>query len=122
MFSKIIATGSYLPSNILTNQDLEKKVDTTDEWIRSRTGIERRSIADPQQATSDLGYEAAKKAIDRSGIDKHEIDYFMFHQPNKFMLNKLADKLKIPHVSQPQITITHHPPVSEIVRSSETPP
>ena len=62
MFSKIISTGSYLPSNILTNQDLEKKVDTTDEWIRSRTGIERRSIADPEQATSDLGYEAAKKA------------------------------------------------------------
>ena len=74
MFSKIISTGSYLPSNILTNQDLEKKVDTTDEWIRSRTGIERRSIADPEQATSDLGYEAAKKAIERSGIDKHEID------------------------------------------------
>ena len=74
MFSKIIATGSYLPTNVVTNQDLEKKVDTTDEWIRTRTGIQRRSIADSEQATSDLGYEAAKKAIDRSGIDANEID------------------------------------------------
>ena len=74
MFSKIIATGSYLPTNVVTNQDLEKKVDTTDEWIRTRTGIQRRSIADSEQATSDLGYEAAKKAIDRSGIDSNEID------------------------------------------------
>jgi 3-oxoacyl-[acyl-carrier-protein] synthase III len=74
MFSKIIATGSYLPTNVVTNQDLEKKVDTTDEWIRTRTGIQRRSIADSEQATSDLGYEAAKKAIERSGIDSNEID------------------------------------------------
>jgi len=74
MFSKIIATGSYLPTNVVTNQDLEKKVDTTDEWIRTRTGIQRRSIADSEQATSDLGYEAAKKAIERSGIDANEID------------------------------------------------
>ena len=74
MFSKIIATGSYLPTNVVTNQDLEKKVDTTDEWIRTRTGIQRRSIADSEQATSDLGYEAAKTAIERSGIDANEID------------------------------------------------
>ena len=74
MFSKIIATGSYLPTNVVTNQDLEKKVDTTDEWIRTRTGIQRRSIADSEKATSDLGYEAAKKAIERSGIDANEID------------------------------------------------
>ena len=74
MFSKIIAMGSYLPTNVVTNQDLEKKVDTTDEWIRTRTGIQRRSIADSEQATSDLGYEAAKKAIERSGIDANEID------------------------------------------------
>jgi len=68
MFSKIIAMGSYLPTNVVTNQDLEKKVDTTDEWIRTRTGIQRRSIADSEQATSDLGYEAAKKSISFASI------------------------------------------------------
>ena len=49
MFSKIIATGSYLPENIVTNRDLEQQIDTTDEWIRSRTGIEQRRIASIDQ-------------------------------------------------------------------------
>ena len=74
MKSKIISIGSYTPNNIVTNQDLEKKVDTTDEWIVSRTGIKERPIADDSQATSDLAYEAAKIAIERAKIDKNEID------------------------------------------------
>ena len=63
MKSKIISIGSYTPNNIVTNQDLEKRVDTTDEWIVSRTGIKERPIADDSQATSDLAYEAAKIAV-----------------------------------------------------------
>ena len=74
MKSKIISIGSYTPNNIVTNQDLEKRVDTTDEWIVSRTGIKERPIADDSQATSDLAYEAAKIAIEGANIDKNEID------------------------------------------------
>ena len=74
MKSKIISIGSYTPNNIVTNQDLEKRVDTTDEWIVSRTGIKERPIADDSQATSDLAYEAAKIAVERAKIDKNEID------------------------------------------------
>ena len=74
MNSKIISIGSYIPSNTLTNKDLEKTVDTTDEWIVSRTGIKQRPIADSSQATSDLAYEAATIAIERAKIDKNDID------------------------------------------------
>ena len=71
MKSKIISIGSYTPNNIVTNQDLEKRVDTTDEWIVSRTGIKERPIADDSQATSDLAYEAAKIAVESAKIDKN---------------------------------------------------
>ena len=74
MNSKIISIGSYVPSNTVTNKDLEKTVDTTDEWIVSRTGIKQRPIADSSQATSDLAYEAATIAIERAKIDKNDID------------------------------------------------
>ena len=74
MNSKIISIGSYIPSNTVTNKDLEKTVDTTDEWIISRTGIKQRPIADSSQATSDLAYEAATIAIERAKIDKNDID------------------------------------------------
>lgn len=65
---KILGTGSYLPEKVLTNHDLEKMVDTTDEWIRTRTGIEKRHIASELQATSDLVIEAAKEALKNAGI------------------------------------------------------
>ena len=74
MYSKIISIGGYTPENILTNKELEEKVDTTDEWIISRTGIKERPIADTSQTTSDLAFEASKLAIERSGIDINEID------------------------------------------------
>jgi len=70
----IIGTGSYVPEKVLTNQDLEKIVDTSDEWIFSRTGMRERHIAAPDQATSDLGTEAAKAALADAGISAEEID------------------------------------------------
>jgi len=77
MYSRIISVGSYQPDNIVTNEELEHKVDTSDEWIRTRTGIESRAIAEPRQATSDLAILAADAAIKRSGITKDEIDLFI---------------------------------------------
>ena len=70
----IIGLGSYLPKRIVTNQDWEKMVDTTDEWITSRSGIKERHFASAEQASSDLAVEAAKKAIRDAKIDKSEID------------------------------------------------
>ncbi len=72
--AKIVGTGSYLPERIMTNADWEKIVETSDEWIFSRTGIKQRHVAAKDQSTSDLIVEAAKKAIEDAKIDKDEID------------------------------------------------
>ena len=69
IYSRIAGTGSYLPEKILTNSDLEKMVDTTDEWIRTRTGIERRHIAADGETTVDLAEHAARRAIEAAGVD-----------------------------------------------------
>ena len=74
IYSKIIGTGSYLPEKILNNRDLEKMFETTDEWITTRTGIKERHIVSAHQYTSDLAIEAAKKAIEASGINANKID------------------------------------------------
>jgi 3-oxoacyl-[acyl-carrier-protein] synthase-3 len=74
IFSKIAGTGSYLPKKILSNADLEKMIDTTDEWIFSRTGIRERHIAAKGEHTSDLALEAAKNAITSAGIVASDID------------------------------------------------
>jgi 3-oxoacyl-[acyl-carrier-protein] synthase-3 len=74
MYSRIAGTGKYLPERVLTNFDLEKMVDTTDEWIRSRTGIERRHIAADNQATSDLAFEAARLAVQDAGLSPADIE------------------------------------------------
>ncbi|MDI6641447.1 MAG: beta-ketoacyl-ACP synthase III [Elusimicrobiota bacterium] len=71
---KILSTGSYLPEKVLTNYDLEKLVDTSDEWITTRTGIKERRIASSDVACSDLSVEASKKAIEDAGISAEEID------------------------------------------------
>ena len=71
---KIIGTGSYTPERILTNFDLEKIVDTSDEWIRLRTGMVERRIARDDETTSDMGTEAAKKALDMAGVAPEDID------------------------------------------------
>ena len=74
MYSRIMATGSYLPEKILTNADLEKIVDTTDQWITERTGIKQRHIVDENQTTCDLAEIAAKRAIEAANIDPQSID------------------------------------------------
>jgi 3-oxoacyl-[acyl-carrier-protein] synthase III len=71
--SSIIGTGSYMPEKVLTNDDLSKIVDTSDEWITSRTGIKERRIAAPEQATSDLASEAARRAMESAGVSPEEI-------------------------------------------------
>jgi 3-oxoacyl-[acyl-carrier-protein] synthase-3 len=72
--SKIIGTGSYLPAKVLTNYDLEKVVDTSHDWIFSRSGIAERHIAADNELTSDLALQASRKAIEAAGIGADEID------------------------------------------------
>ena len=74
MYSRIIGTGSYLPKKIVTNKDLEKFVDTNDEWIVSRSGIKQRHIAEDDEVTSDLAEKAAQAAIRQAGLNNSEID------------------------------------------------
>lgn len=77
MYSRIIGTGSYLPEKVLTNADLEKIVDTTDEWIRTRTGIRSRHIAAKGQLASDLAVPAAQRALQSAGLQAGDIDMIM---------------------------------------------
>src|SRR4051812_25531578 len=70
----IIGTGSYVPERIMTNEDMSKIVDTSDEWITSRTGIKERRIAGPEQATSDLATNAALKAMEAAGVTAADIE------------------------------------------------
>ncbi len=74
VFSKIIATGSYLPKKILTNQDIERIVDTSNDWIIERTGIEQRHIASTEESSVDMAYHASLDAIQSSKIDTQDID------------------------------------------------
>ena len=74
IYSRIAGTGRFLPERILTNADLEKMVDTTDEWIQTRTGVERRHVAAEDQTTSDLCVEAATIAMETAGATAEEID------------------------------------------------
>ena len=74
MYSKILGTGSYLPSQVRSNADLEKMVDTSDEWIVARTGIKERRIAAENETVADMAYRAAENAIEMAGIDKNDID------------------------------------------------
>jgi 3-oxoacyl-[acyl-carrier-protein] synthase III len=73
----IVGIGRYLPEKIVTNADLEKMVDTSDEWIRTRTGIEERRIADDNTNSSDMGFAAAQKAIEDAGITPEDIDLIL---------------------------------------------
>src|SRR5262245_57699826 len=78
MHSRIAGTARYLPERVLTNFDLEKMVETTDEWIRTRTGIERRHIAADGQTTVDLAERAARAAIEQAGVQPSDIDFIAF--------------------------------------------
>ncbi len=73
MYSKILGTGSYLPAQVRTNADLEKMVDTSDEWIVTRTGIHERRIANEEESVSVMGFHAAKNALDMAQVDATDI-------------------------------------------------
>ncbi|MBO9490772.1 ketoacyl-ACP synthase III [Endozoicomonas sp. G2_1] len=74
MYSRIIGTGSYFPDQVRTNADLEKIVDTTDEWITERTGIKERRIANEEETVAFMGARAAEKALEMAGIQASELD------------------------------------------------
>jgi 3-oxoacyl-[acyl-carrier-protein] synthase-3 len=78
IYSRVAGTGSYLPKKVITNHDLEKMVDTTDEWIRTRTGIERRHIAADGETTVDLAEHAARRALEAAGVAPAEVDFIAF--------------------------------------------
>ena len=75
--AKIVGVGAYAPKRILTNAELEKMVDTSDEWIVQRTGIRERHIVDESEATSDLALRAAQQAMERAGVEPGEIDFIV---------------------------------------------
>ncbi|GAA0838953.1 ketoacyl-ACP synthase III [Marinobacter szutsaonensis] len=77
-YARIVGTGSYLPEKILTNKDMESLVDTSDQWIRERTGIEQRHIAEDGQTTVDLAEQASLRAIEAAGINAEDIDLIVF--------------------------------------------
>jgi 3-oxoacyl-[acyl-carrier-protein] synthase-3 len=72
--SRIVGTGSYLPPRVVTNDDFAKKLETSDEWIRERTGIRQRHFADPSQASSDLALEASRRALEAAGLKADALD------------------------------------------------
>lgn len=75
--ARIIATGAYVPERVLSNADLEKMVETSDEWIVTRTGMKERRIAAPHEFTSDMGYEAGFKALEQSGLSADRLDLIL---------------------------------------------
>lgn len=102
-YSKIIATGSYLPEKVLTNKDLEQLVETNDEWIFERTGIRQRRIIAKGEKTSDMAYQAALKALEMAQMDASEIDLIIvatstpdaiFPSTSCIVQNKLGIKTK----------------------------
>ncbi|HHD81293.1 MAG TPA: 3-oxoacyl-ACP synthase, partial [Campylobacterales bacterium] len=74
MYAKFHSIGAFVPSKILSNEDLEKMVDTSDEWILKRTGIKERHIAGDNEVTSDMAAKASKIAIERAGLELEDID------------------------------------------------
>lgn len=98
--ARIISTGSYLPEKILTNFDLEKIVETSDEWIRERTGIRERRIAAPEEAASDLALAASMDALKKAGLKPKGLDLIIVATVSGDMLLPstaciLQNKLKI---------------------------
>lgn len=77
-YARIIGTGGYLPAKVLTNYDLEKMVDTSDEWIVERTGIRERHIAADDETSSSMGEIAARRALDAAGLQPQDIDLIVF--------------------------------------------
>ncbi len=99
MACELTGLGMYVPPRVLTNEDLEKFLDTSDEWITTRTGIKERRIAEEWEKASDLGYHAAKEAIENSGLSSKDIDVVIVATSTPDMIFPstacfLADKLK----------------------------
>jgi 3-oxoacyl-[acyl-carrier-protein] synthase-3 len=78
IYSRLAGTGSYLPAKVITNHDLEKMVETSDDWIRSRTGIERRHVAAEGETTVDLAEHAARRALEAAGVAPGDVDFIAF--------------------------------------------
>ena len=105
MYAAFRSIGAYVPEKILTNEDLSTLVDTTDEWITKRTGIKERHIAADNESTSDMGVKAGLQAIERSGLDKSDIDMVICAtiSPDYFCMPSTAtiisNKLGLPNVT-----------------------
>ena len=105
MYAAFRSIGAYVPEKVLTNSDLERMVDTSDEWITKRTGIKERHIAAENETTSDMGVKAAELAIERSGVAKEEIDMIVCAtiSPDYFCMPStatiIATKLGLPKVT-----------------------
>jgi 3-oxoacyl-[acyl-carrier-protein] synthase-3 len=78
IYSRLAGTGSYLPAKVITNHDLEQMVETSDEWIRTRTGIERRHVAAEGETTVDLAEHAARRALEAAGVAPSDVDFIAF--------------------------------------------
>lgn len=101
-YTRIIGTGGYLPSRLLTNADLEKMVDTTDEWIFTRTGVRNRHIMSQDESTITMAEIAANRAIEASGINKNEIQLIIVatSTPVKFFPNTACNLQKCLGITQ----------------------
>ena len=102
-YCHISGMGYYLPKKILTNQDLEKMVDTSDKWIKQRTGIERRHISNENELPSDMALKASLKAFEQSQLKPEDLDFILIATlyPDQIMPNtacKLQKKLNISHI------------------------
>ena len=90
---EIVGTGRYLPERILTNEDLEKLVETSDEWIRERTGIRERRIAREDEGAAEMGAEAARKAMEEAGVEAGEVDILILSTatPDRWLPSTACD-------------------------------
>jgi len=99
-YSKVVGTGSYLPEKVVTNADLEKMVDTSDQWITERTGIKKRHVAESDETTVDLALPAARAAMEAANLEAKDIDLIIFATttPNQIFPSSaclLQDRLDI---------------------------
>lgn len=102
--ASILGTGSYIPEKVVTNDDLSKLLDTSDDWIRTRTGIRERHLASEDEGASDMAVKAAQKALDRAGISRDRIDFIILatgtpDYPIPNTASRVQDKLGLPHAA-----------------------
>ena len=90
---EIVSTGRYLPERVLTNSDLEKMVETSDEWIQERTGIRERRIARPDEGAAEMAAQASRRAMERAGVEPGEVDYLILSTatPDRWLPSTACD-------------------------------